>query len=329
MRGSKKTLLTKIIKTGCRFGESRHECKQLHSNKSPFIHAIGTFEQVFHRLLPLIAWTDANDISSFENLSHPILAEYLQARFAHHLHKGNDRHTFQAELSAIANLERCLTMFSHKYRACPVEYDFSQVLALFRKKALLIAKSDDSVSRALPRPMDAILALENPVHSLMAEFQYRCGCRTEGVGAPQRAFIGSNHLGLENFMMPDGGSILSTLPDPVTKLPVFQFWAKEKGGKVAWKHCPVALAQQFFLYCDSHQEGLTDRYQNYLSALNKAMRETGQYEKGRGTHVLRFNFAQDRYLACVNAGYGDEEAKLFVSREMSHNRPSITGGYLL
>ena len=328
MRGSKKSQLTAIIKHGCQFGTSRHKSKQLHGSKSPVIHSYGTFDKVVHRLWPLIAWMELMGIKEFEELTNAAIEQYLYFRLLYHLEKGNTLHTFLVEISALGNLERCLTMFSAKHRAVPIVYDFSSALKMYMKKARIIPTVGRNTSRAIPRPLEAIAALPFPHHALMANFQLHCGCRAEGVGAPRREYIGSNHLRMDNFIHPEGGDILSPVPDPITGEPVFRFWSKEKGGKVGWKHCPEFLAKEFFTYCDAHPEGLVEHYTVYLSQLNDALKRTGQYAKGRGTHALRFNFAQARYLACVSSGMGDEEAKLFVSQEMNHNRPSITGDYL-
>jgi hypothetical protein len=328
MRGSKKTLLTEIIKHGCQFGTSRHESKMVHGNNSPYIHSYGSFDKVVRRLWPLIQWMIQEGIGSFEELTDEAIERYLHSRLVYHLMKGNSRHSFQVELSALGNLERSLTLFSKRHRAQPIVYDFSSALSSFRKIARIIPIPERRVSRALPRPLQLVEALPVSRHALMASFQLHCGCRAEGVGAPRRDYPGSNHLRMENFILPEGGSILSPVSDPITGKPVYRFWSKEKGGKVGWKHCPEGLAKEFFLYCESHPQGLVESYSTYLAELNAAMKRTEQYIKGRGTHSLRFCFAQKRYLDCLNAGLGDEQAKLFVSQELNHNRPSVTGGYL-
>ena len=328
MKGSLRTQLTGIIKASCRFGQSRHQAKKEHGGKSPFIHSVGSFEKIIRRLWPLLDWLMENGIKDIEALNDLLLMCYLEARLVYHLEKGNACHTFQAELSALAKLETCLNAFSGIHRSSPRKYDFSDPLKEFRKRVRTLGKKERSQSRALPRPLELIACLDNPRHTLMAEFQLHTGCRTEGIGAPQRDYPGSNRLRPENFMQPEGGDILTPVPDPITRQPVHRFWTVEKGGKLAWKHCPLPLAERFFQYCETHPEGLTDKYTAYLKALNKAMKLTGQDGNGRGTHSLRFNFAQTRYLNCMHSGMGDEEAKLFVSREMSHSRPSVTGGYL-
>ena len=328
MKGSQRTKLTAIIKVGCRFGMSRHLAKKEHGGKSPYIHSVGSFGKVIHRLWPLLEWMQKKGFGDIEELNDTMLSQYLADQFLYHKEKGNACHTFQAELSALAKFEKCLNAFSVLHRGKPTKYDFSAPLEAYRKLAKTIGKKKRPVSRALTRPLEVIACLDNPRHILMAEFQLHCGCRAEGVGAPQRPYPGSNHLLPSNFMLPEGGDILVPVPDPITRQVVHRFWTIEKGGKFAWKHCPLPLAERFFQYCKENPEGLTEKYPVYLSVLNKAMKQTGQYAKGRGTHALRFSFAQSRYLNCIYSGMGDEEAKLFVSKEMSHSRPCITGGYL-
>jgi len=329
MKGKLKPQITAALKTICRFGESRHEQKRLNNGQSPSIHSVGTLDRVAHRLWPLAKWLSEKGEKDLEMLDEEMVAEYLLLRLKYHKIQGNSRHTLQTELSALGNLCRGLTEFSLLHRPNPIIYDFSEVIAEFRPLLKSMPKTTSSYkNRALPRPEEAISCLKKTKHRLMAEIQYRCGCRAEGVGAPQRSYPGSNKLLMRNFILPDGEEAIKPVPDPITKKPVYPFWTCEKGGKVAIKHCPEDLAHRIFDWLQSNPEGLTENYPTYLHGLNVAMRETGQHAKGRGTHSLRFNFAKNRYLDCIRSGMGDEQAKQYVSREMSHNRPDVTGGYL-
>lgn len=327
MRGSLRTQITTALKSCCRIGESRHRSKQIHGGKSPYVHAVGTFNKVAQRLWPLKPCLLQRGIRDLELLSGDLAHEYLEERLRHHLDQGNSRQSFKVEVAALGNLERGLNMFSEKFRSPAVLYDFSCARKAFTHMAkILPPRTSTFDSRALPEPWAVIAALEEPQHRLMASLQLQCGCRTEGVGAPQREYPGGNPLMLSNFKDEDDQILLPEV-DPITGTTGKFFWTREKGGKVAWKFCPLDLAQAVEAWLNVHPEGLQSTYRAYLHALNRAMQKTGQFVPGRGTHALRFCFAQRRYHECILAGLGDEEAKLHVSREMSHARPIVTQGY--
>lgn len=44
-------------------------------------------------------------------------------------------------------------------------------------------------------------------------------------------------------------------------------------------------------------------------------------------HTLRYRYAEGRYDALRAQGYDDHAARLIVSRELGHNRPSVTYAY--
>lgn len=327
MRGSLKTQITAALKCCTKIKESRHLQKQLHNGRSPYIHSMGTFDKAAHRLWPLAGWMKQRGIHDLELLSAALVRDYLEHRLAYHASQGNCRQSFKVEVSALGNLERGLSMFSGAHRSAPVIYDFATVRKSFASKARQLSQRTTTYeTRALPDPQALIAALEEPHHKLMAALQLLCGCRAEGVGAPQRDYPNGNPLKLENFSGADA-KLLPTQKDPITGETVRPFWTKEKGGKVAWKYCPVNLARDVLDWLNIHPEGLCESYSVYLSAINQAMCDTGQSVRGRGTHALRFNFAQRRYRQCIASGLGDEEAKRQVSMEMSHNRPDITEGY--
>jgi hypothetical protein len=304
MRGSLKKQIGTALKCILALGRSRHEAKRENNGRSPFIHSLGTFDRTFHRLLPLAEWMDRWGICDVELLDENLAGEYLVFRLEHHARRGNCRQSFKVEVSALGSLEKALTAFSRLHRPDPIVYDFTASRLSFSKKAKILSKYTSKYSgRALPDPVGMIKALELEHHKLMASLQFYAGCRTEGVGAPQRHVPGGNRLRLENFC--DGeGVLFSVLVDEITGKEVQPFWTKEKGGKVAEKYCPVNLAEEVIAYITSNPDGLGDVYRNYLQAVNKAMRRTGQAVQGRGTHALRFNYAQRRMDECLRAGLG-------------------------
>ncbi len=339
MRGSLKVQIGAALKCCTRIGTSRHDAKLQHGGRSPYIHAMGTLDKIIHRLWPLQAWLKSMEISDLELLTDALVQEYLDHRLQHHVKAKNSRKSFQVEVSALGNLERGLNFFSQEKRKVPVKYDFSKA----RKRAALKAKTLQKTTstydnRALTDALQLINAIQGTRHKLMALLQIYCGCRAEGVGAPRRKAPDRNWFTMANLQDVEG-KMLPRQQDPVTGQLVQPFWTKEKGGKIALKYAPSVLADELVAWLKLHPEGLGDTYESYLAAINRAMKQTGQYVKGKGTHALRFTFAQERYLACIlpplytddarrSKGMGDEEAKRQVSRELSHNRADITECYL-
>lgn len=338
MRGSLRTQITTALKTLFRPGLSRHDAKR-EFGRSPYIHAVGTLEKNFERLNPLAAWLKERGIKDLEALGPELVARYLADRLEHHLRVGNARKTFAAELSALAALERGLTLFSGQRRPQPVSYDFTAERNAVRGRLKALSRpGSGGDDRALADPEAVIAALENPKHRLMALLQLHCGCRAEGAGAPRRwhnPLRFANFCGLEESVPGEEwrtlsvpGELLPVRPDPVTGRPRQLFWTQEKGGKIALKFCPPDLTAEVLAWLDGGRRELSEDYQAYCAALNRAMVATGQAARGRGTHALRFCFARRRYRECLRHGLSDEAAKQRVSYEMSHNRPDITELYL-
>ncbi len=339
MRGSLKTQLTAALKTISRIGYSRHAMKRYLEGRSPLIHSIGTLEKNFERLNPLATWLKLRGIRDLELLTTALAAEYLAHRAEFHHNAGHSPKTFVAELSAFAALERGLTVVSAQYRRNSIIYDFQRerdaVRATARKQ--VCRQRTRRQSRALENPEAVVAALGNPKHQIMARLQLECGCRAEGVGAPRRwhnplryaNFCGRGlHAEKAHPTQNEPDALLPLIADPVTDEMCRPFWTKEKGGKVATKYCPLPLADKVLQWLDGGRRELFEDYVVYLAAINKAMAATGQSATGRGTHALRFCFAQRRYRQCLRHGMSDEQAKEQVSHEMSHNRPDITEIYL-
>jgi len=325
MRGSLNNQITAALKMILRIGSSRHEAKQDYGGRSPFIHSVGTFDKSFHRLAPLGAWLRSREIRDLEALDASTIGCYLESRFGHHVACGSCRKSFQAELSALAALERGLTLFSRHYRDQESMYDFSaQRRESARQAKALPLKTSTYQQRAILYPEQLIATLPQEKHQLMARLQWEGGCRTEGVGAPRR---GANPFTIQNFRNPEDGSDLGIVADPVTSTEVAAFWTREKGGKRAYKFCSPALRVQLEGFLATHT-ALEGDYAHYLDAVNRALEATSQAASGIGTHGLRFSFARRRYVECLKHGYGDKQAKLLVSQEMGHNRADITETYL-
>lgn len=57
-----------------------------------------------------------------------------------------------------------------------------------------------------------------------------------------------------------------------------------------------------------------------LHDINAVPLDTDQYSLGRGSHGLKHNFAQERYLECIRYGLSHEQALQQTSLETSHFR---------
>lgn len=313
------------LKTITWIGTSRHEAKLAMGGRSDFIHSVGTLEKNFRRLQPIGRWLKSQGVKDLEQINSIQVEEYLALRLGHHLQSGNARGTFRQELSALAALECGLEELSSRLRNDSRKYDFrEQREKASRWASQLPIKTSLYRNRAIIDDESFLSAIASERHWLMARLQLEAGCRAEGVGAPRK---GENPFTMANLCVYGISQIESNCPDPVTGKIVRPIWTIEKGGKLAEKYCSVDLAETLSAYLKKNG-ALHDSYENYLGAINSALQATSQAAKGKGTHALRFAFAQRRYLECIRYGFVDEQAKLQVSKEMSHNRPDITEHYL-
>ena len=102
--------------------------------------------------------------------------------------------------------------------------------------------------------------------------------------------------------------------------------SREKGGKGTDHFVSQETYYRLVSYIQAHNQ-LESEYHAYVEAINKAARETGQYAVGRGSHGLKHNFAQERYLECVSHGFSHEQALQQTSLETSHFRMRETLTY--
>ncbi len=262
MRGSMNNQIMCALKAIARIGESRHESKMDHGGMSPYIHSVGTLERTFYRLRPLGQWLREHGVKSLEELTSSSLSMYLRMRWRHHIEHGNARATFRQELSAVAALERGLTVFSQKHREKPVEYQFQRIRKMYSRMArVLPARTSEYEDRAANEVQQLLSSIEEEKHRLMARLQIEAGCRAEGVGAPRK---GSNPFTLANLSDPETGELMGAGIDPVTGKQAVRLWTREKGGKTAMKYCRVGLGKRLKRYLAEHGR-LEEEYSQYLA----------------------------------------------------------------
>ncbi|MFA6413816.1 MAG: hypothetical protein WCW53_14085, partial [Syntrophales bacterium] len=247
------------------------------------------------------------------------MVNYLEERLANYVENKRSRQTMETILSALGKFEYAVNHYVEIHMPEQSKLDTERLRLEFysRSKKLLRKSSKIFDNRAYYDPIRLIEAITNGKYQLQASLQYEGGLRTEGVGAP------SNRR-LKNPMTEDG--LRGIVSDPVTGLAVGIVASVEKGGKETEHYVSVETYQRLIAHIAQHSK-LESDYFEYIEAINKAAKATGQYALGRGSHGLKHNFAQERYLECIKHGMTHEQALQQTSLETSHFRLRETLGY--
>jgi len=237
---------------------------------------------------------------------------YLEKCLAHYVEKKRSRQTMETILSALGKFEYAINHYIeiHALDVPRLETEKLRMDFYARSRKLLRKSSKIFDNRAYPDPIMLIGAITDGTFQLQASLQYEGGLRTEGVGAP------SNRR-LKNPLTSNGLRGIGT--DPVTASPVGVVASVEKGGKETEHYVSVATYRRLEEHISRHGK-LESDYFAYVEAINSAAKATGQHVPGRGSHGLKHNFAQERYLECINHGMSHEQALQQTSLETSHFR---------
>lgn len=240
------------------------------------------------------------------------MAAYLELKLAHYVERKRSRQTMETLLSAMGKFEYALNQYikHHGLDVPPLETEALRLEYYARSRKLLRKSSRTFDNRAYPDPVRLIEAIHDGTCQLQASLQYEGGLRAEGVGAPSNRRV-KNPL--------TGEGLHGIGSDPVTGAPVGVVASVEKGGKETEHYVSVETYRRLEEYIRMHDR-LENDYADYVAAINRAARETGQYAPGRGSHGLKHNFAQERYLECISHGLTHEQALQQTSLETSHFR---------
>ena len=244
---------------------------------------------------------------------------YLQDLLERYIKQKKSRQTFETILSALGKFEYAINTFIANHLLDLQRLDIKKTrMAFYKESKKVLKKSSKAYSnRAYPDPIGLIEAITDGTNQLLASLQYEGGFRAEGVGAPA-------HRKLKNPLTID--ALRGIGVDTVTGSPVGVVAAQEKGGKITKHYISTVTYQLLEEYIQRYGK-LELSYTAYIEAINRAAHATGQYETGRGTHGLKHNFAQERFLECVSHGMKQEQALQQVSLETSHFRLSETLTY--
>lgn len=247
------------------------------------------------------------------------MTDYLEKRLECYAENKRSRQTLETTLSALAKFEVAINNYISSHRPGQPKLDTSQVRKEFYAKSKKLLKKSSKVfdNRAYCDPVGLIEAIAGGQYSLQASLQYEGGLRAEGVGAP-------SNLRLKNPLT--SNSLRGVVNDPVTNLPVGIIASVEKGGKETEHFVSLETYKRLKEHIELHGK-LESDYFGYNEAINQAAKETNQYDRGRGTHGLKHNFAQERYFQCISTGMTHEQALQQTSLETSHFRMRETLGY--
>lgn len=239
------------------------------------------------------------------------MADYLEERLTHFANNKRSRQTMETILSALGKFEYAINQYieAHVPNLSRLGTEKIRMAYYAKSRKLLRMSSKVFSNRAYPDPIRLIEEIKDVTYQLQASLQVEGGLRAEGVGAPSNS--------LKNPLTKDG--LHGICNDPVTGLPVGVVASVEKGGKETEHYVSVVTYRRLEEYISRHGK-LESNYFAYEDAINQAAKATGQYAKGRGSHGLKHNFAQERYLECIDHGLTHEQALQRTSLETSHFR---------
>jgi len=240
-------------------------------------------------------------IKDIEKATSRQVDKFLMAK----IEQGVTHKTYEGFCSALRKFEYALNLYAEK-EGTGKPYDFEAGIERTREAANLQLEKDIK-ARAYQNPQAVVDAIKNPAHQVAAAIMLEGGARIN-----EASLIDQKRLrGLRG----DIG---------VIKLE----GADAKGGKQRDLFLSKKTYQRIEKIVQEHgkfQVSKSDR-QALRESIREAAEATGQ--KYTGAHGLRHNFAQNRVaeLQAEGKSYGDALAE--TSRELGHERPSITLHYL-
>ncbi len=236
-------------------------------------------------------------LNSIDGLNQEHVRVYLLSK----IEEGVARGTYRLHTAAIMKLEKALRT---QGVAVP---SFRPVIDDLAKAARALRQNH--VPRAYIDPSALIKTIRREPLRLVARLQYEGGARVREVALIKEAqLLGEEKDGLTG--------------DPM--------------GKIHLIHCKGGLERDILVSVPTYgalvnavevRDPFRINPEVYRRVIVRAARDS--YQDYHGTHGLRRNFAQSRFLSCRDLGFSKEQALKRVSLEMGHRRASITLRYLL
>ncbi len=304
MRGNINYQVHEVFKQIICFGESKHQAKELaRANGAKTWHEVGKQINVYSyksadqyrdiaKELMSYAKKEFN-VQDIEKISSEHIQSYLESKIA----DGIKYSTFQKYAAALEKLEVALNKYAQD-RQTNNKYNFD--IKAVRKQASEVLEKTQ-VTRAYENPKSLIENIPNGDYKIIAQAQYEGGFRVSELNRmSQKNFIGDNMF----------------------------FVISGKGGKDR----EVALSRETYnsLKALLDKAGSDNKFKfdmdKYRETLKEAAARTNQ--EYTGSHGLRWNFAQEKFMYLQKQGKTYEESLQTVSNLLGHERPDITEHYL-
>ncbi|MBB5022642.1 site-specific integrase [Desulfurispira natronophila] len=287
-------------------GTSRHHAKELakasggsdwHSTgKLMGIHSYQTSEKY------LKTWREFGNyvrsefrLKDMQRVSSLHVGSFLEAKMA----SGVRYSTFTTCASALQKLEVALNRTGVKFgNYAEGHCHFAATIAEARSEARGILERNVH-TRAYESPQSLINGVTHPTFNLAASMQLESGARVGEISRIHHGQLDSANRTVE---------------------------VKGKGGKV--RH--LQLSDSTFVRLEQAMEQRGGVFGFSTSPYRSALKEGAQRSSQpySGSHGLRWNFAQNRMAQLTGQGMQHEQALVAVSKEMGHERGSITEHYL-
>lgn len=333
MKGSAKYQIhTLWLQSGIdKIGESKHAAKDIirdlinaqgkaatwhDMGKQMGIHSFNTRDKYTQIWRDALAFAKAEfKVRDLERLESKHIEAYLESKVTNPDAQVKDN-TFKLYSAACEKLETALNLYAEK-NDTGRSYDFCGGIEAAKLMAKEVSLEKFSGSRAYHDPAKLIRHIGNEGYRLAAQMQYEGGARVDEIRIIQEvhtsAKVGEQLQGLK--------------PDKITGDIKGYIKVQGKGGKIREIGIRQATYERLQQHIAAHGAFKIDA-DSYRSSLKEAAQASGQDYDKKGSHGLRWNFAQERLQEIQKHGYYHEQGQVVVSQEMGHERADITMHYI-
>lgn len=250
-----------------------------------------------------------NGVKDLEKASNRQIEKFLYSK----IEQGITHKSYQDICSHITKFEQALNRYAEN-ESTGKSYNFDKAIDYLKDRASeQLEKTIEA--RFYQKPHQIIDNISNEKFNISASIMYESGARIN-----EASLISESRLGgiIEHQTRGEVGKIILESAD-------------SKGGKQRDLYVSKETYSRIQTYIKEHGELKIDRSTRERQDLRNAIKEAAKIsdQKYTGAHGLRHNFAQERVNELQN-DYGKSylEAITITSKEMGHERPSITEHYL-